>query len=377
MGVDVNALTDSGITPMHWACGLGDEAVHMEIVQLLLSNFGNPNIKSTEGVTPVHVAASWGFLGILKILIVNGGDPWLEDPEGCNAWDLALQKNQWCILKYLASYMEDDHVDPAEDSVQCIFVKHREVELGTSLCNSTLSCNDLGFLGSDSVLSTTALDSDSVVVSSSNNALNVALCNTLDVTSNASTSSIVIVEEHIYSDTEKGIELVEWHYPPLVNQDSVTDATLNEALCTSSDERNSVNWIGESMDSQLLFDQLKSLGGCPGPITPTTKQVYLRQFFRLRREQAAHVPSPKRLGLSKELQTILLNYPGLENDTKIATHLDRLLVTHFTCPDPLKPWREGNIPRLLTYFEKFNSEICFFLPLFWVIRHNRSGEKIF
>jgi hypothetical protein len=131
------------------------------------------------------------------------------------------------------------------------------------------------------------------------------------------------------------------------------------------------------MDSQLLFDQLKSLGGCPGPITPTTKQVYLRQFFRLRREQAAHFPSPKRLGLSKELQTILLNYPGLENDTKIATHLDRLLVTHFTCPDPLKPWREGNIPRLLTYFEKFNSEICFFLPLFWVIRHNRSGEKIF
>jgi hypothetical protein len=157
-------------------------------------------------------------------------------------------------------------------------------------------------------LSTTALDGDSVVVSSSKNALNVAVCKTFDVISNASTSSIVIVEEHIYSDTEKRIELVEWHYPPLVNQDSVTDATLNEALCTSSYERNSVNWIGESMDSQLLFDQLKSLGSCPGPITPTTKQVYLRQFFRLRREQAAHVPSPKRLGLSKELQTILLNY---------------------------------------------------------------------
>lgn len=60
--------------------------------------------------------------------------------------------------------------------------------------HSQLSCrNELGFLGSDSVLSTTALDGDSVVVSSSNNALNVAVCNTFDVTSNASTSSIVIV----------------------------------------------------------------------------------------------------------------------------------------------------------------------------------------
>ncbi|EFX76998.1 hypothetical protein DAPPUDRAFT_54711, partial [Daphnia pulex] len=285
MGVDVNALTDSGITPMHWACGLGDEAVHMEIVQLLLSNFGNPNIKSTEGVTPVHVAASWGFLGILKILTVNGGDPWLEDPEGCNAWDLALQKNQ---------------------------------------------CN-------------------------------------------ASTSSIVIVEEHIYSDTEKGIELVEWHYPPLVNQDSVTDATLNEALCTSSDERNSVNWIGESMDSQLLFDQLKSLGGCPGPITPTTKQVYLRQFFRLRREQATHaVPSPKRLGLSKELQTILLNYPGQENDIKIATHLDRLLVTHFTCPDPLKPWREGLAKKSFNYL-LLDPRVTHNLPL----NETQDQQKLF
>ena len=344
--MNVNALTENGITPMHWACGVGDEAEHVEIVKLLLLNCGNPNIKSAEGVTPVHVAASWGFLEILRTLIINGGDPWLEDPEGCNAWDLALQKNQWGILKYLASYMEDDHVEPAEDSVQCVFVKQREVDLvglGTSISNSSLSCNNLGFLGSDSILSTTAIGGvDSIAVSSSNNTLNMAVCNSLDVTNNASTSSVVLVEEHIYSDTEKGIELVEWHYPPLVNQDSVTDATLNEALCTTSDEKSSVNWIGESMDSQLLFDQLKTLGSCPGPITPTTKQVYLRQFFRLRREQAAHFPSPKRFGLSKELQTMLLNYPGLENDTKIATHLDRLLVTHFTCPDPLKPWREGN-----------------------------------
>ena len=78
---------------MHWACGVGDEAEHVEIVKLLLLNCGNPNIKSAEGVTPVHVAASWGFLEILRTLIINGGDPWLEDPEGCNAWDLALQKN--------------------------------------------------------------------------------------------------------------------------------------------------------------------------------------------------------------------------------------------------------------------------------------------
>lgn len=50
---------------------------------------------------------------------------------------------------------------------------------------------------------------------------------------------------------------------------------------------------------------------------------------------------------------MILHYPGLENDVKIATHLDRLLVTHFTCPDPLKPWREGSTFQftiILNYF---------------------------
>ena len=257
---------------MHWACGLGDEIRHLEIVRLLLANGGDPNVKSSEGVTPLHVAASWGFLEILKILVAQGGDPWFEDPEGCNAWDLALQKNQWGILKYLASYMEEDHPDPAEDSVQCVFIKHREVDLGTSssLFNST--CNNLGFLGCESTL----VGNGDIALNntSSSNTLNIAICNPLDLT-NTTSSNSVIIEEHIYSDAEKGVDLIEWHYPPLVNQDSITDTTLNEAICTSSvDDKNF------SMDSQVLMEELKFLGKTPGPITPTTKEVYLRYFAR-------------------------------------------------------------------------------------------------
>ena len=324
LGANVNAMTENGITSMHWACGLGDEATQLEIVHLLLLNNGNPNVKSSEGITPVHIASSWGFLSILKTLVKYGGDPWYEDQECSNAWDLALQKNQWNILKYLASYMEEDHNEPEQDSVQCVFVKYKEVELSSSLSNSSINCNNLGFLGSEST-----------IMSSSLSTLNVAMCNSNDISTTSGNS--VIIEEHVYTDTEKGVNLVEWHYPPMLNQDTETDATLNEALCTSSDEKNA------SMDSQILMEELKSLGKIPGPITPTTKQVYLRQLFRLRQEQAIHVPSPKRMGISKELQLLFLHYPGLENDTKIAADLDRLLVTHFTCPDPLKPWRERNL----------------------------------
>ncbi|EFX69142.1 hypothetical protein DAPPUDRAFT_62611, partial [Daphnia pulex] len=282
MGVDVNALTENGITPMHWACGpgdeaVGDEAVRMEIVQLLLSNSGNPNIKSTEGVTPVHIAASWGLLGTLKILIENGGDPWLEDQQGCNTWDVACQMDQSCILNYLASYMEDENLDPAEDSVY--IVKHLEGESGTSLCNSSLSCNNHGFI----------LESDS--------------SNTTDL----------------------------------------------DAL--------SVEWMGdESMDSQVLFDKLKSLGSNPGPITTTTKKYYQQQLIRLcieEVEQAAHVEEEEekeeKEKYSKELNKIVLYYPGREKDIKPATLLDRLMVKYFSSPDLLTSCREGRAKKSFIY----------------------------
>ena len=335
-GADVNQQTSKscGITPMHWACGLGDTDVHVEIVRFLLSYCGSPNVKATEGLTPVHIAASWGFINILKILINNGGNPWLEDHEGHNAWDLALQKAQWDILKYLATYMEEDVSEPREDSVDYRFNKYVGVNDLAFLYNSTLTTSsiNLGFLGASAVSGN----------ETQNNVLNNGICQSSFITVNSTLSNSVIVEEYVYKDKEKGVSLVEWKYPPLIIEETVLDATLNEAICSSKDD-------GDSMDSQLLIDELKLLGSNPGPITCTTKQTYLRQLYRLRKEQAKGVPSPQREGNSKELHIMLLKYPGHESDTKISSHLDRLFVTHFTCPDPGKPWREGLSKKSFNY----------------------------
>lgn len=336
---------------MHWACGLGDYQENVEIIDLLISNNGNPNVISTEGLTPVHVAASWGHLVILKKLINNGGDPWIEDLEGNNAWDLALQKNQWKILGFLSSYMDEDHSEPKESSVSLKFLKYREVTDTAFLYNSSLSSNsnNIGFL--DSISNSLAN------FSSANSVLNNALCaSTMDSTI---TSNSVVIEEYVYSDKEKGIDLIEWHYPPLINQDSVIDGTLNDALCTS-DDHNELN----QMDSQLLLEELQSLGSNPGPITASTKQIYLRQLYRMRKECSKTPPrSPSQsVSCSKELKTMMRCYPGQENDIKVAAHLDRLLVTHFTCPDPTKPWREGLAKKSFNYI-LLDSRITHNLPL--------------
>ena len=308
-GLSVNSQTPNscGLTPMHWACGLGDFPENVEIIDLLILNKGNPNVRSTEGLTPVHVAASWGHSVILKKLIASGGDPWMEDVEGSNAWDLALQKNQWEIMRFLSSYMDEDPSDPKENSVSLQFLKYREVTDTAFLYNSSLMSNtsNMGFLGSNSVSSFGSVTS----------VLNNALC--YSMTDSTLGSNSVIIEEYVYTDIEKGVDLIEWHYPPLVNQDSVIDATLNDALCTSNqyDELN-------PMDSHLLLEELKSLGSNPGPITASTKHIYLRQLYRLRKDPkdsaAATSPSHQSPGYSKELKTMLRSYPGQENDMKVT-----------------------------------------------------------
>ena len=47
------------------------------------------NVKSSEGLTPLHIAALWGRLHNLKILIRYGGDINVTDDDGNNALDLA------------------------------------------------------------------------------------------------------------------------------------------------------------------------------------------------------------------------------------------------------------------------------------------------
>ena len=49
----------------------------------------NPNVKSVEGLTPLHVAAVWGRLPNIEILIKKGSYIEETDEEGNSALDLA------------------------------------------------------------------------------------------------------------------------------------------------------------------------------------------------------------------------------------------------------------------------------------------------
>lgn len=68
-GEDLNALDESGNSPLHWAVLRGDN----DIVRLLLENGANPNVMSDDGFTPKWSAVDFGLLEIIEIFTEFNG----------------------------------------------------------------------------------------------------------------------------------------------------------------------------------------------------------------------------------------------------------------------------------------------------------------
>ncbi|XP_014610825.1 PREDICTED: ankyrin-3-like isoform X2 [Polistes canadensis] len=102
---DPNVLIPThGITPFHLVIGNDSEIFAEEVTKLFLRHGGNPNVKSVDGLTPVHVAAAWGRIRILELLLANGGDPLLLDDEGRSPFHYAFDGKYYKIITLLGNY---------------------------------------------------------------------------------------------------------------------------------------------------------------------------------------------------------------------------------------------------------------------------------
>ncbi|KAK3907109.1 Ankyrin repeat and LEM domain-containing protein 1 [Frankliniella fusca] len=103
---DPNIVVHSkGVSPFHLV--IGCECAHFaeETTRIFLQRNGDPNIRSEDGLTPVHVAAVWGRTNLLMLLLSCGGDPWLRDFEhGYTPLHFALKEKQWETALILQKY---------------------------------------------------------------------------------------------------------------------------------------------------------------------------------------------------------------------------------------------------------------------------------
>ncbi|XP_014772755.1 ankyrin repeat, SAM and basic leucine zipper domain-containing protein 1 [Octopus bimaculoides] len=96
-GVDPNAnIPGEKFAPIHYSAGL-----HESITRLLLDHGADPNIKTIDGLTPLHIAASWGQLDIVKLLLEKGANVANRDDDGNTPMDLAKDYKHSDCMKIL------------------------------------------------------------------------------------------------------------------------------------------------------------------------------------------------------------------------------------------------------------------------------------
>lgn len=101
-GAKADSVIREGISALHLLAGKDSQ----EATNILESciQLCNPNVKSLEGLTPVHIAALWGRLQHLRLLTIHGGDISETDNEGNDALDFAClssENNASDCIKFL------------------------------------------------------------------------------------------------------------------------------------------------------------------------------------------------------------------------------------------------------------------------------------
>ncbi|ESO83528.1 hypothetical protein LOTGIDRAFT_133274 [Lottia gigantea] len=82
--MDLNALNDAGLTPLHQACLDGNYGA----VRMLVSHGADINRKDTDCWTPLHAACAEGHAQIVKYLLKKGGDYRATTDKGERPLDL-------------------------------------------------------------------------------------------------------------------------------------------------------------------------------------------------------------------------------------------------------------------------------------------------
>lgn len=74
----VSGVDDDRRSALHYACGTGV----VKVVQLLLANGAEVDLRDKEGYTPLHLASGYMHVPVIRALIDAGADPEVEDKDG-------------------------------------------------------------------------------------------------------------------------------------------------------------------------------------------------------------------------------------------------------------------------------------------------------
>ncbi|KAF3835224.1 hypothetical protein F7725_027782 [Dissostichus mawsoni] len=114
-GASPDLVGSKGVAAVHLAAGKETEK-NTRCLKMLLEYGADPNTRSPDGLTPLHIAALWGCSQNLKLLLINGGNPNIKDNEGNTPGQLAEQEENDKCARLLQEY-QSSSVDTEDDDL--------------------------------------------------------------------------------------------------------------------------------------------------------------------------------------------------------------------------------------------------------------------
>ena len=104
-GVDANALSVDGYTPLNLALTYRSENQDPSVVRLLLDRGADPNLPTEDGLTPLHRASRLAKIGIVRVLVERGASVEAQDKQGkAPLDDVASREDREEIIKLLSEH---------------------------------------------------------------------------------------------------------------------------------------------------------------------------------------------------------------------------------------------------------------------------------
>jgi ankyrin repeat protein len=101
-GADVNMVTETGATPLHFVCEGGNRSsASTSVAELLINNKANINAQTNDGETPIFKAVHGGNEDLVKLLKSKGADVSIKNKAGKTPLDEAKAQNYKNLIDLL------------------------------------------------------------------------------------------------------------------------------------------------------------------------------------------------------------------------------------------------------------------------------------